>query len=170
MPRKQAKERNRVVLRIASLLSILNKTIETSHLVQTPWSQRAPTNCGSLHYSTSFDKVFDCESQKKILENSNRCFNCLGKGHNDSQCMREKNCRHCKKRHHQSICDQVHAKVNVSITDKTASSKTSSTTTTMTTTTINANVQQSKNCAFTNSKSYGTQRNRHNLDSRQDSV
>ena len=59
--------------------------------------------CGSLHYSTSCDKVFNCESRKKVLANSNRYFNCLRKGHNDSLCMSEKNCRHCKKRHHQSM-------------------------------------------------------------------
>ena len=97
--------------------------------------------CGSLHYSASCDKVLDCESRKKILASSKRCFNCLRKGHNNSQCMSEKNCRHCKKRHHQSICDQVHTKVNVSMTDESASSETSSTTTSATTTTINANVQ-----------------------------
>ena len=59
--------------------------------------------CESLHYSASCDKVFNCESRKKVLANSNRYFNCLRKGHNDSQCMSEKNCRHCKKRHHQSM-------------------------------------------------------------------
>ena len=42
MPGKQAKERNRAVLISANLLLILNTTIETSHLVQTPWSHRAP--------------------------------------------------------------------------------------------------------------------------------
>ena len=59
--------------------------------------------CESLHYSASCDMVFNCESRKKVLANSNRYFNCLRKGHNDSQCMSEKNCRHCKKRHHQSM-------------------------------------------------------------------
>lgn len=99
--------------------------------------------CGSLHYSASCDKVLDCESRKKILANSNRCFNCLLKDHN-TQCMSEKNCRHCKKCHHQSICDQVHTKVNLSMADESASSETSSTTTSATTTMINANVQQPK--------------------------
>ena len=100
--------------------------------------------CGNLHYSASCDKVLDCESRKKILASSKQCFNCLRMGHNDSQCMSEKNCRHCKKCHHQSICDQVQTKVNVSMTDESASSETSSTTTSATTTTISANVQQPK--------------------------
>ena len=102
------------------------------------------TYCRRLHYSASCDKVFHCESRKKILASSNRCFNCLRKGHNESQCMSEKNCRHCKKRHHQSICDQVHTKVNVSMTYESASSETSTTTTSTTTTAINENAQQPK--------------------------
>ena len=64
--------------------------------------------CGSLHYSASCDKVFNCESRKKVLANSNRYFNCLRKGHNDSRCMSEKNCRNCKKRHHQSMWSSSH--------------------------------------------------------------
>ena len=40
--------------------------------------------CGSLQYSTSCDKVFNCESSKKIPASSNWCFNCLQKGHNKS--------------------------------------------------------------------------------------
>ena len=58
--------------------------------------------------------------------------------------MSMRNCGHCKIRHHQSICDQVHTKVNVSMTDESASSETSSTTTSARTTTMNANVQQPK--------------------------
>ena len=41
-------------------------------------------------------------------------------------------------------CDQVHTKVNVSMTNESAGSETSSTTTSATTTTINANIQQPK--------------------------
>ena len=52
--------------------------------------------------------VFNCESRKKVLANSNWCFYCLRKGHNDSQCMSEKNWRHCKKRHHQSMWSSSH--------------------------------------------------------------
>lgn len=66
--------------------------------------------CNELHYSASCEKVTDYESRKQILAKTGRCYNCLRKGHQLKDCPSQKNCRHCNKRHHQSICDKVHAK------------------------------------------------------------
>ena len=113
--------------------------------------------------------VFNCERRKKVLANSNWCFYCLRKGHNDSQCMSEKNCRHCKKRHHQSmwsssqkgkrindqwICGQRNKQYDNEC-DIDYDQREYTTT---------------QNCAFTNSTSCGTRWNRQNFDSSQDSV
>ena len=61
--------------------------------------------CKELHFSASCTKVTDPEKRKEILRNTNRCFNCLRVGHRVSNCQGSKCCRHCKRRHHQSICD-----------------------------------------------------------------
>ena len=45
-------------------------------------------------------------------------------------------------------CDQVHTKVNVSMTNESVGNETSSTTTSATTTTINTNIQQPKLCFY----------------------
>ena len=60
--------------------------------------------CKSNHYSASCDKVTSTTSRKDILRNANRCFVCLKTGHRAFECNTNKNCRHCNKRHHQSIC------------------------------------------------------------------
>ena len=63
--------------------------------------------CDNLHYSASCDVVKSVESRRRILTTSGRCYNCLKKGHQAKNCSSERNCRHCKKRHHQSICDTL---------------------------------------------------------------
>ena len=50
-------------------------------------------------------KVIDPDGRKDILRKTNRCFNCLRVGHRLSNCQSTKICRHCKGRHHQSICN-----------------------------------------------------------------
>ena len=61
--------------------------------------------CGESHYSASCMKVIDPDGRKDILRKTNRCFNCLRVGHRLSNCQSTKICRHCKGRHHQSICN-----------------------------------------------------------------
>ena len=51
--------------------------------------------------------VKSVESRRRILTTSGRCYNCLKKGHQANDCLSERNCRHCKKRHHQSIYDTL---------------------------------------------------------------
>ena len=53
-------------------------------------------------------------------------------------CKSEKNCPHCNKRH-QSVCDQVHTKVHVSVTEENTVNESE---TTSTTTATNANVRK----------------------------
>ena len=60
--------------------------------------------CKELHFSASCTKVTDPEKRKETLRNTNRCFNCLRIGHRVCNCQSSKCCRHCKQRHHQSIC------------------------------------------------------------------
>ena len=60
--------------------------------------------CKELHFSASCTKVTDPEKRKNIIRNNNRCFDCLRVGHGVSNCQNSKCCRHCKQRHHQSIC------------------------------------------------------------------
>ena len=60
--------------------------------------------CNKLHFSALCTKVTDPEKRKETLRNTNRCFNCLRIGHRVSNCQSSKCCKHCKQRHHQSIC------------------------------------------------------------------
>ena len=66
-------------------------------------------------------------------------------------------------------CDQVHTKVNVSMTNESAGSETSSTTTSATTTTINANIQQPKTVLLQTARAVAL-KERQNFDFSQDSV
>ena len=61
------------------------------------------------------------------------------KGHEASYCKSEKNCRYCNKRHYQSICDQVHTKVHVSVLEENTTNESE---TTSATTGTNANVSK----------------------------
>ena len=63
--------------------------------------------CNALHYSASCEKVKDPEARRKILGQSGRCFICLRKGHQAKSCTSTRGCRHCQRRHHQSICPQL---------------------------------------------------------------
>ena len=60
--------------------------------------------CNEPHYSASCEKVISSEDRKTILRNSNRCYNCLRKGHLASACANTKKSRNCSGKHHQSIC------------------------------------------------------------------
>ena len=49
-------------------------------------------------------KFSSMEDRKRIIRESNRCFNCLRKGHVGSNCRSLSNCKMCKGRHHTSAC------------------------------------------------------------------
>ena len=52
----------------------------------------------------------DPEARQKILSQSGRCFICLRKGHQARSCTNTRGCRHCQRKHHQSICPQPQKK------------------------------------------------------------
>ena len=60
--------------------------------------------CSGKHFSASSESVTDISARKAILKRDRRCFTCLRQGHNVEQC--DKSCRKCKRRHHQSICQE----------------------------------------------------------------
>ena len=77
-------------------------------------TERNPTRlyciyCKGEHYSAACETVKDAQARSEILRKDGRCFLCLGKGHKVSQCTATRRCRHCKKKHHQSICRGIPA-------------------------------------------------------------
>ena len=60
----------------------------------------------SRNFTTLCPKVVNPAKRKEILQGKHQCFICLRVGHRGSECQTTKTCRHCNKRHHQSICDQ----------------------------------------------------------------
>ena len=63
--------------------------------------------CNGLHYSASCEHMTDVNERRDALRKNNRCFICLKSGHRATDCKSTKKCRHCEKRHHQSLCDQT---------------------------------------------------------------
>ena len=84
--------------------------------------------CNELHYSASCGKITDPNKRREILKKSQRCFNCLKTGHRLFECKNKKNCRHCQKRHHQSICNNKATESPVTFEPDTEESKTVTTT------------------------------------------
>ena len=62
--------------------------------------------CSGDHFSASSTKIIDVNARRDILKKTGRCFNCLKSHHKSRDCDSRKNCRHCHRRHHQSICEQ----------------------------------------------------------------
>ena len=65
------------------------------------------------------------------MERDKRCFNCLRFGHEAKECRNPKTCRHCRQRHHQSICplrDQGKPKPKEDSSELTGEPKTTTTT------------------------------------------
>ena len=61
--------------------------------------------CSKPHFSASCEEVKDIGKRREIIMRDRRCFLCLKRGHGASECNRLVQCRKCKKRHHQSICN-----------------------------------------------------------------
>ena len=62
--------------------------------------------CADYHFSASCDRIIDTRARKEILQRDKRCFVCLRMGHRSNQCERNKGCRRCHGKHHQSICER----------------------------------------------------------------
>ena len=60
--------------------------------------------CKGDHYSAACEKLKEPVARTDSLQKDGHCFLCLGKRHKVGQCTSTRRCRHCKRKHHQSIC------------------------------------------------------------------
>ncbi len=122
--------------------------------------------CNDEHFSASCNKVTTVTDRKKKLRLQGRCFLCLRPGHRVQTCENStRNCRHCGRRHHQSICDEnrrteLEPKIEpktTNIRNEETRNETENQTTIASTTTRNRKVllQTAKTTAFNNGKPEG---------------
>ena len=62
--------------------------------------------CKKDHYSNKCTEVTSVQDRKKILMETNRCFNCLKTGHQSKSCQSSSKCYICQKKHNTAICNQ----------------------------------------------------------------
>ena len=62
--------------------------------------------CEGDHFPLSCTTIKDVKERRAFLLRSGRCFNCLRPQHRAKECESTKKCRHCHKKHHQSICNK----------------------------------------------------------------
>ena len=63
------------------------------------------TYCNSTnHLSFACNVVVDPKKRMEIVWKANMCFNCLAR-HRISQCRSKARCRHCRGKHHSSLCE-----------------------------------------------------------------
>lgn len=60
--------------------------------------------CGGSHLNANCTNYKDIETRKRRLRELQRCFACLGFGHEASQCERPAWCLQCDAQHHQVLC------------------------------------------------------------------
>ena len=85
-------------------------------------SSKRPANCiycKKQHSPNSCDVVTNTQDRLAIIKRNNLCFNCLAH-HKVSQCNSKFRCRHCKRKHHTSICTDS---TQSSVQEKTESPK-----------------------------------------------
>ena len=75
--------------------------------------------CKKQHSPNSCDVVTNTQDRLAIIKRNNLCFNCLAH-HKVSQCNSKFRCRHCKRKHHTSICTDS---TQSSVQEKTESPK-----------------------------------------------
>ncbi|XP_053407993.1 uncharacterized protein LOC123531067 [Mercenaria mercenaria] len=61
--------------------------------------------CGEHHSATFCTKVSSFAKRIDIVKRKHLCFNCLG-NHQVSSCRSNFRCRHCRRKHHSSICNK----------------------------------------------------------------
>ena len=71
-------------------------------------SNQAPkcVYCDGDHYPSAYTAIKEVKDRRAFLLRTGRCFNCLRPQHRARQCESAKKCKHCHKKHHQSICDK----------------------------------------------------------------
>lgn len=130
-------ETDKEVWEIDELMAVIRREVEARETteqiklphVKTPGSLRGPVSstptatalltsgspvrcvyCHEAHYSASCIKFRNTQERRALLIKSGRCFNCLRANHKSRECDSSKTCRHCNRKHHQSICDKVTAR------------------------------------------------------------
>ena len=93
---------------------IRNQSIAANLFVKDETNESKPKciYCGELRYSASCGRVTDLKARKNILNRDRRCYLCLRCGYNMKECNKQRNCRRCDGRHHQSICPRDLTKQN----------------------------------------------------------
>jgi len=69
-------------------------------------------HCNGEHLSAACSAVTNVRDHEDILLKAGRCFNCLRTKHKSKECDSQRTCRHCHRRHHQSICERVPPAMN----------------------------------------------------------
>ena len=71
--------------------------------------------CKGSHATHLCTVITDRQRRLEIVKQNHLCFNCLAR-HKVSQCTSKFRCRHCKRKHHTSLCngDQSHSSASVS--------------------------------------------------------
>ena len=59
------------------------------------------------HYPSTCTTIRGVKECRDFLLRTGRYFNCLKLQHRVKDCESTKKCKHCRKKHHQSICDKV---------------------------------------------------------------
>ena len=62
--------------------------------------------CKGEHSPTICSEVTNHQKRLEIVRKSNLCFNCLG-NHKISQCNSKFRCKHCRHKHHTSLCKPI---------------------------------------------------------------
>jgi len=63
--------------------------------------------CGGEHYLAAYTTVTSVKDRRDMLLKAGRCFICLKSKHKSKDCDSQRTCRHCHRRHHQSICEHA---------------------------------------------------------------
>ena len=75
-------------------------------------SSQPPTYayCGDNHYPSQCTTILGVKERREFLLKRGRSFNCLKPQHRVKDCESTMKCKHCRKKHHQLICDKVNSK------------------------------------------------------------
>jgi len=81
-------------------------TLSTASSLYATGQTRRCVYCTGDHYPSDCVTVKDVRDRHAFLLRTGRGFNCLKPQHRAKNCESIKKCRHCHKKHHQSICDK----------------------------------------------------------------
>jgi len=70
--------------------------------------------CKGPHASHLCTVITDQQRRLEIVKQNHLCFNCLAR-HKVSQCTSKFRCRHCKRKHHTSLCNEDQSHTNASV-------------------------------------------------------